>query len=257
MVSFHRSADVATDQTVDEGVTLSLPSEHAGAAAFPRVNLMPDIVAAEARTHRAKLVLVGAATASILVVGGLYLMAAGTVSAAQDQLDQAQARSASLATEAAKYADVPAVQAQVQNAQAQTYQAMGGEVRWSFLLNNLALTIPPGTTLNTFTGTVNPNPPTTSTAALPASVASSPFVSVLGHPGVGTITYAGAAMGYPNVANFLDAQAKQATLLDPYVTSVIAGATGETGSDKGVTFSSSATVTATALSHRYDAKAGS
>jgi len=257
MVSFHRSADVATDQTVDEGVTLSLPSEPGGAAAFPRVNLMPDIVAVEARTHRAKLVLVGAAAASVLVVGGLFLMAHSTVSAAQDQLDQAQARSASLATEAAKYADVPAVQAQVKSAQAQTYQAMGGEVRWSFLLNNLALTIAPGTAISTFTGMVNPNAPTTSPAAGPASVTSSPFVSVLGHPGIGTITYAGEAMGYPNVASFLDAQAKQATLVDPYVTSVIAGAKGATGSDKGVTFSSSATVTANALSHRYDAKAGS
>jgi hypothetical protein len=217
---------------------------------------MPDVVAAEARVHRARMVLVGATVASLAVVGGLYAMGAGAVSSAQDQLDSATAQGATLAAEAAKYADVPKVQAQVTAARTQQYQALGGEARWSFLLNNLALTIPAGTSLTSFTGTITGVPPAPAGAA--ASTAGAPpagtVTSALGHPGIGTITYVGEALGYPQVANFLDAQAKQKTLVDPFVSAVNA-ATGNGG--KGLTFTSSATVTAAALSHRYDVKAGS
>jgi hypothetical protein len=256
MVSFHRSAQVATDQPDGGAADAAYPSEQRSAAAFPRVNLMPDVVAAEARVHRARVVLVGATAASVLVVGGLYLVSMGAVSASQDRLDTANAASAQLATEAAKYSDVPKVQAQVQAATAQQFQALGAEARWSVLLNNLALTIPAGTSLTNFTGTITSQPPAAAGAApAPASGApASGTVSILGHPGIGNITYQGEAVGYPQVANFLDSQAKQKTLIDPFVTSVTAPTDSTV---KGLTFSSSATITAAALSHRYDPKAGS
>jgi len=153
---------------------------------------------------------------------------------------------------------VPKVQAQVKNMQTAVYAAMGGEVRWASLLTNLAITIPSGTSLTSFTGNVNPNAPTTAAPAKAGAPAGEqPFVSVLGNPGIGTITYAGEALGYPQVAAFLDSQAKQKTLLDPYANSVIAAKPDSSGAGKGVTFSSSSTVTATALSHRYDQLAGS
>jgi Tfp pilus assembly protein PilN len=265
MVSFHRSGSTATDQSDSEAVNLAVPSAARSAAAFPRVNLMPDVVAAEARVHRARMVLVGATVASLAVVGSLYALGAGAVSSAQDQLDAATAQGASLAAEAAKYADVPKVQAQVTAARTQQYQALGGEARWSFLLNNLALTIPVGTSLTSFTGTITGVPPApagASASSQAGAAAASPVgappagtvVSVLGHPGIGTITYVGEALGYPQVANFLDAQAKQKTLIDPFASAVNANtATG----GKGLTFTSTATITAAALSHRYDVKAGS
>ena len=258
MVSFHRSAQTATDQSEPEAVNLtSLPEQHS-VAAFPRVNLMPEVVAAEARVHRARVMLIGATAASVLVVGGLYLMSMGAVSQAQDQLDAAQATGAQLASEQAKYSDVPKVQAQVQAATAQQYQALGGEARWSFLLNNLALTIPAGTSLTNFTGTITGVPPAagsaTSASSAPGAAPAGTVTSVLGHPGIGVITFQGEALGYPQVANFLDSQAKQKTLVDPFASSVTA-ATGQTA--KGLTFTSTATITAAALSHRYDPKAGS
>ncbi len=256
MVSFHRSGNTATDQSDREAVNLAVPSAPRSAAAFPRVNLMPDAVAAEARVHRARMVLVGATVASLVVVGGLYAIGAGAVSSAQDQLDAATAQGATLAAEAAKYADVPKVQAQVTAARTQQYQALGGEARWSFLLNNLALTIPVGTSLTSFTGTITGVPPAPAGAAAstPGAPAPGTVTSALGHPGIGNITYVGEALGYPQVANFLDAQAKQKTLVDPFVSAVNAAtATG----GKGLTFTSTATVTAAALSHRYDVKAGS
>jgi Tfp pilus assembly protein PilN len=252
MVSFHRSAQVATEEQPEtEAVPLAAPVEQRSAAAFPRANLMPDIVAAEARAHRAKLVLVGASVASVAVVGGLYLMAAGAVSESQDRLDAAQSTTARLATEQAKYSDVPKVEAQVAAAAATQYVALGGEVRWSFLLNNLALTLPAGTSLVNFNGSVTEEPPNPADAS---ATDGQQIVSALGNPGIGTITYQGEAAGYAQVANFLDSQAKQKTLLDPFVNSVTAPTEA---TQKAWTFTSTTTVTAAALSHRYDLKAGS
>lgn len=261
MVSFSRSANHAADTEV-EAVEVAAPALPASSAAFPRVNLMPAIVADEARAHRAKMVLVGATVASVLAVGGLYLMALGSVNDAQNELDAASAQSAVLNAEAAKYADVPKVQAQVAYSQTQAYQALGGEVRWSFLLNNLSLTVPAGTSLQSFQAVVSEFPPAGAAAAKPGSGQTS-YNGVLGHPGVGTITYSGEATGYPQVAAFLDSQAKQVTLIDPYVNTVTAnsttaggGTTPNAGASKGLQFKSVATITDKALSHRYDLKAG-
>jgi Tfp pilus assembly protein PilN len=249
MVSFHRSAQVATEEQPEtEAVNLTAPVEQRSAAAFPRVNLMPEIVAAEARAHRAKMLLVVGTVASVAVVGGLYVLAAGTVAESQDRLDAAQSTSARLATEKAKYSDVPKVEAEVAGAVAQQYTALGGEVRWSFLLNNLALTLPAGTSLVSLNGTVSDVPPDSA-----AGAGDSQVQSVMANPGIGSLSYQGEAVGYAQVANFLDSQAKQKTLIDPYLSSVTAP-TDTT--QKAMTFASSATVTAQALSHRYDVKAG-
>jgi Tfp pilus assembly protein PilN len=252
MVSFHRSAQVATeDQPQSEAVNLTAAVEQRSAAAFPRVNLMPEIVAAEARAHRAKMLLVVGTVASVVVVGGLYVLAAGTVAESQERLDAAQATSARLATEKAKYSDVPKVEAEVAGAVAQQYTALGGEVRWSFLLNNLALTLPSGTSLVSLNGSVSDVPPDPGAGGTPGG--SNQVQSVMANPGIGSISYQGEAVGYAQVANFLDSQAKQKTLVDPYLSSVTAPTDATT---KAMSFASSATVTALALSHRYDVKAG-
>jgi Tfp pilus assembly protein PilN len=252
MVSFHRSAQVATeDQPESEAVNLTAAVEQRSAAAFPRVNLMPAIVAAEARAHRAKMLLVVGTVASVVVVGGLYVLAAGTVAESQERLDAAQATSARLATEKAKYSDVPKVEAEVAGAVAQQYTALGGEVRWSFLLNNLALTLPSGTSLVSLNGSVSDVPPDPGAGGTAGG--SNQVQSVMANPGIGSISYQGEAVGYAQVANFLDSQAKQKTLVDPYLSSVTAPTDTTT---KAMSFASSATVTALALSHRYDVKAG-
>ncbi len=253
MVSFHRSAQVAAaDQPEIEAVNVPAP-EPRSAAAFPRVNLMPEIVVAEARAHRAKMLLVVGTVASVVIVGGLYYLAAGTVAESQDRLDAAQATSAQLATDKAKYSDVPKVEAQVAAVVAQQYTALGGEVRWSFLLNNLALTLPAGTSLTSLNGTVSEGPQGAG-AATGTPAGGNQVTGVNGNPGIGTLTYQGEAVGYAQVANFLDSQAKQKTLVDPYLSSVAAPT--DTTTSPAMTFAATATVTAQALSHRYDVKAG-
>jgi Tfp pilus assembly protein PilN len=265
MVSFSRSGRDVVEQEAGGVHTLAAPVP-ASAAAFPRVNLIPDVIAEEVRVRRARLVAAGAVAASVVAVGGLYLMAANDVTAAQEELDLATARAAVLATEAAQYAEVPAVRASVESAKAQQYQAMGGEVRFSLLLNDLALTMPRGSSLTAFRATVTGEAPAVAgatTAAGPAGQEAAAGVSsVLGNPGLGTITYEGEARTYGDVASFLDSLAKQKKLLDPYFSAAALNdadeaAAGATAPATGYTFVATSTVSDVALSHRYDLKEGS
>jgi len=251
------SAAVVDENAPEETPAVAAPSVPQSSAAFPRVNLMPDEIAEEARIRRAKLALVGAAAVSVAVVGSLYMLAGAEVNSAQESLDQATARGAVLATEVAQYADVPKARADLASAQAQQYLAMGGEVRWSFLLNNLSLTMPRGTSLTEFKGTIDGVPP----AAAKAGPNDATSVSILGKPAIGEITYAGEARGYTDVAALLDVLAKQKTLVDPYpgavqVAEAAATGSGTTGGGQGYTFNATASVSDKALSHRYDIKDG-
>jgi Tfp pilus assembly protein PilN len=240
------------------------PSIPTSAAAFPRVNLMPDEIAEEARIRRAKLVLAGAAVVSVGAVGALFMMAGAEVSSAQESLDQAAARGTVLAAEVAQYSDVPAARADLASAQAQQYLAMGGEVRWSFLLNNLSLTLPRGTSLTEFKGLINGLAPTPGAAGAATGTTAGGQASILGKPAIGEIQYAGEARGYTDVAALLDVLAKQKTLVDPYpgtvqsaeavTTGVSAGTTASIG--KGYTFTATSSVSDKSLSHRYDIKDG-
>lgn len=265
MVSFSRSEGQVQEQEGGGVHTLSAPVQ-TSAAAFPRVNLIPEAIAEEARARRARLVAAGAVAATVVAVGGLYFMAANDVTAAQEELDVATAQAAVLATEAAQYAEVPAVRASVESARLQQYQAMGGEVRLSFLLNDLALTMPRGSSLTAFRATVSGEAPDSAAAGstAPAGQETAAGVSsVLGNPGLGTITYEGEARTYGDVASFLDSLAKQKKLLDPYFSaatltesdSTVAGT--KAAPPSGFTYVATSTVSDAALSHRYDLKEGS
>jgi Tfp pilus assembly protein PilN len=264
MVSFSRSGREVAEQEAGGVHTLTAPVP-ASAAAFPRVNLIPEVIAEEVRVRRARLVAAGAVAASVVAVGGLYLMAANDVTAAQEELDLATARSAVLATEAAQYAEVPAVRASVESAKTQQYQAMGGEVRFSFLLNDLALTMPRGSSLTAFRATISGEAPEMATGAAAAAgqETAAGVSSVLGNPGLGTINYEGEARAYGDVASFLDSLAKQKKLIDPYFSAAVLNDTEEAASGAtappatGYTFVATSTVSDAALSHRYDLKEGS
>ena len=77
------------------------------------------------------------------VVGFLWYSAHSSVAGAQQELAAAQAPADTpFRSEAAKYADVPKTYAQVTAAEAELTTAMGNEIRFSFVLNDLSLTIP-------------------------------------------------------------------------------------------------------------------
>ena len=256
MVSFGRNRSVDELEAPEESVSSAAPVTPPQAA-FPRVNLIPEQIALEAHVRTAKRIAGACVAVSALVVGGLYYMASSEAASAQDQLDAARARSATLAAEQVKYAEVPKLQAELRSAQAQEVLAMAGEVRWSTLLNNLSLTVPSGVGLTTVRGTITGSPVQ---AATPGS-SNQGQTSITGIPGVGAVTFEGEALDQPHVATFLDTLARGGALIDPFATQVSANASATPGSasgaissTQGVTFSATATISPKALSHRYDAK---
>ena len=248
MVSFGRKSAVAEATPEELEVAPAAPVEVSttnGLGVFPRANLIPDQIAAEAKVRTAKVVLGVAAGACVLLVGGLYLMAANEVNSAQDQLDSAHAQSALLASQAAKYADVPRVRADLATATAQQASALSGEVRWSTVLKNLGLTIPPGVSLNSLQATVSGSAP---------GAAGAGTSSVLGNAGIGSLQYSGEAQDDARVASFLESVAKNTGVIDPFATQASVANVTTSAGPSFVNFTASATITSKALSHRYDAK---
>jgi Tfp pilus assembly protein PilN len=211
---------------------------------LPRVNLLPPEIEEARRFRKVQVGLGGGVLATAAVVGLLTVLAASGVHDAQEDLDASTARQTALQGQVAQYAEVPVVQARVDAAESQLGLAMGKEVRWSYFLNDLSLTIPRKVWLTSMTVTQ----PVDDT-----SVVAAPTTTYL-TPGIATVTFAGNAYTHPDVAAWLDGLAKQKGLTQPYFTSstkqAIAG-------EDAVTFSSQATVTEDLLSNRWTQKAGS
>ncbi len=125
---------------------------------------------------------------------------------------------------------------------------MGNEVRWSFFLNDLALTLP-SVSLDTLAAT-SPAP------GAPAQEQRRPrrrstSAADPQRTAVGTMSVSAKAFTYNTVANWLDSLAELPTVADPYVGSLTAGTEEAT---KIVTFTSTGDVTEKALSKRYQAE---
>ncbi len=215
-------------------------------AATPRVNLLPPEIA-EARTVRkVRIGLGAAAVASLAVAGLLFLSASRDADQAQQELDASNARSAQLQAKTAEYAEVPKVIAQVEAAKAQVSQAMGQEVRWSYYLNDLSLTVPKRVWLTSMSVTQNVD----QVAGAPA-VAADPLNPV----GLGSITFEGRAYRHNDLAAFLESLAKQDGYTAPYFSDSTVEPIGDR--DDAVRFTSTVTLTDDALSGRWTPKAGS
>ncbi|MEA2346973.1 MAG: hypothetical protein QOG62_760, partial [Thermoleophilaceae bacterium] len=78
-------------------------------ATLPQVNLLPPEIEQQRRFRRVQVALGGAVLASIVVAAGLFVVASGQVSSAQDDLDANKAQAAQLNTKVADFAEVPLV----------------------------------------------------------------------------------------------------------------------------------------------------
>ena len=204
---------------------------------LPKVNLLPPEIAEGARFRSAQWVMGLALAAAVASVGALTYLAAGDVSTAQDQLTSAQATGATLQSQVAKYSQVPVVYAERATAKAQLDQAMSQEVQYSYVLNDLSLTMPAGVWLTNIT--------ITQPVDLPGSIK-----GAWGNPANGSVTMIGNASSLPQVAGWLQALATQKSYLDPYLTST-QSTTAQGQSTAGYTFTSSVALAPQALSNRY------
>ncbi len=203
---------------------------------FPRVNLLPAEIAEEQRFRTIRAVMALAVVAAVAGVGGLWYLAHNQVTTAEEALATQQALNANLVAEQAKYADVPVVYAAVAAAQSDLNLAMGQEVRYSFVLNDLSLTIPSNVWLTSLVVTQDVDSTT-------------PVVSPLGTPGIGTMTVQGVAFKQNNVASWLSSLNKSDYYADPYFSS----STDAEPIDGQplVDYDSSVTITDQAYSNRY------
>ena len=211
---------------------------------LPRVNLLPPEIGAARRLRTLKAGLGAGVGASVLVVGALVLLAAGQVSAAQDDLDASKARGTALQAETTKYDEVPAVYAAVAAKQAQLELAMGREVRWSYFLNDLSLTTPGKVWLTSVAITQN----------VDQSAVAAPVAPTYGTTGIGTLVVRGSGGTHNDVAAWLRSLAGQKAVADPYFTR---STEEKIGDQDSVSFDSQAVITEAALSGRFTDKAGS
>jgi Tfp pilus assembly protein PilN len=216
----------------------------AGVAALPRVNLMPPEIADAQRFRRLQLAMGAAVLLSAVIVGGLYVHAKSGVSSAQADLTSAQAQQAALQTQLTGLDSVKTTYAEVQAKQVLLQQAMGPEIRWSYILNDLSLRIPSNVWMSVIQATESTDD------AGPASGTAAPGATA---PNYGNILFTGQALAHDDVAKWLDSLAKEKGFSQPSFTgSLLTRAT-----DPNVyTYNSSTLLNDHALSNRYT-KAGS
>lgn len=206
---------------------------------LPGVNLLPPELAEQARLRRLKVVLAGGLVVTLGVVGALYAGAASDVGDATAEVAAATARSSELQVQTRALSHVDEVYRAADEAVARLASAMGEEVRFSQFLDDLSKDVPEHVWLTDITFTQTPS--TGAEVGAPGA-------------GIGTVTFTGVGFRHDDVAAWLESLAAQKGFADPYVTDSTAGLTA---GRKTVSFTSSVTLTADALSGRYTAPEGS
>ncbi len=215
----------------------------AGVALLPRVNLLPPEIAERRAFRRIQIGLGAAVLASVAVVGLLYVSSTQGVTSAQQELDTATAQQTTLTAQAAKFRNVTAVYAQAAAAQAQLTTALGDEVRYSQLLNDLSLSVPSNVWLRNVSYIQG------------ASVGAPATVPVAGGVApVGTFTVSGIGYSHDDVAAWLESIAGLKTYANPYFSTSTEALLGNTKAV--VNFTTTADVTSKALSGRFTKPVG-
>jgi Tfp pilus assembly protein PilN len=161
-------------------------------------------------------------------VVALYMGQAARVSAAKSALQETKAQNVKLRLERTKLQSVQDVYAQVDADEALVSRAYERQVLWSVYMHNLAISIPDNVWVTQFAGTVG-TPATAGTTA------------------VGSLTFAGKAFAYNDVAAWLDSVAKVKGVTDATFTAATKQKPTTTGGRALIVFNSSASLTQAAI----------
>lgn len=201
-----------------------------------QVNLLPDSVIQDEKTRRAKIIAASMIGATLLVLVVFWLLAQQQVRQAQRDVAEQQAIATQLTAELARYADVPRVYTAREEADLALSQAMGAEILWSQILNNLSYVTPDGVKLDTMTAD------STAGAFVAGGSGTGPIDPTRA---VANLTYNGEALSYSWVSSWLLALDEDPAYLSP---TLLDSATREDGT---TTFASRALLSPDALSGRY------
>jgi Tfp pilus assembly protein PilN len=196
-----------------------------------RVNLMPPEIAEQAQLRQLQAVMGVAVLLAIVIIGALWFHERSAVSSAKDGLASAQLAEQGLQSKLASLAPVKQTEAELQAKQGLLTTALGTEVRWSYLLNDMSFRLPSGVYLTSMSVTQSANPAT-------GQIAQVSFSDIGG--------------SYNDVALTLEALAKERTFINPTFGS---STESSAGGRKTVNFSTTVGVTSQAYSGRYSAAA--
>lgn len=205
-----------------------------GPVVLPQVDLLPPEIGERQRFRKVQLGLGSAVVAAVGVVALLYVGAAHSVSSAETQVQAADQQQSALQAETARYQDVTQTYSRAAAAEAMLVGAMGQEVRYSRLLNDVSMTIPADVFLTNVT--VAQAAPGAAGAAATTGTA------------LGTVTMSGVALDHDHVAEWLESLAGEKGYKDAYLTSATEAMFG---GKKVVNWSTTVSLTPDALSHRY------
>lgn len=226
-------------------------------APVPKVNLLPpEILDARGfRKVQARLALAVAVT--VLLAAGGVAWAQRQVNSARDVLDATTAQASALHEQEARYAEVPKVTAALASAQAVREQVLAQDMLWYRLMSDIALATPSNVWLTTMNVTLSATPAsgTTSSAASTGNVTGNvtgedPLVPA----GIGKVTVTGTATSLPDVAAWLEAIVRVRGLDGATLQTVTRAS--DSGTAEEMQFTSQIVILDSALSHRYDRKAG-
>lgn len=224
--------------------TLTRPRQKSGAATalsgtLPQVNLLPPEVRAARGLRVTKRWLGLALVVTVVACVAAYGYAMLTAAAAQSGLEEAQAETARLQTEAAKYAEVPVVLRALDDAKTARETGMSTEVQWKAYLDAITAVLPANVSIDSMV----------QTGASPIAAAPAP-TDPLQLPSVGQIQFTGRTSTTPDTAAWVDALNSIPGFSDAWVSSAAV-----TEDEEGIYYTVAATVQVTdaAYSHRFAA----
>jgi len=214
-------------------------------ASVPRVNLLPPEIIEGRRFRRTQIKLAAVVVAVVLAGLAATVWSQYQVSVARSEHEVVQARTEQLRTQAAAYAEVPKVLAQVDAATTAREQAMATDVLWYRFLDELAVATPTSVWLGTLDLTMTEGTGVGNRDALTDS-------------GLGEVVVTGTAKQMPEVASWLTSVSTVRGMDVSRLQSALRKeeSVGTSTATSSISFTSAVTVTADALSHRYDRKAG-
>jgi hypothetical protein len=197
------------------------------------VDLMPPEVAARRRFRRSLRVMIATVLAAVLAAAAAFLVSWQDALAAGEELAAEQSRTTRLQTEAGRYSAVPAVLGTIDRARTSLTVAMGPEVAWYPVLDEISRTAPEPVWFEDITlAAVQPGTPSDNPIATPGAVA--------------TVTMTGSGLGHQDVVRWLDAMGGMAAWADPAFSDSTLDDSGST-----VSFTSAAVLSSEAYSNRY------
>ena len=187
---------------------------------YVRVDLLPQEIIEKAAIRKARnlAVILLVVAVFIIIIWRLFLQL--QIQSAEDELLRVEATGAQLQAEIAQYNEIPPVFAAADQGQQALTLAMGREVRWSFLLNQLSFSTPSGVDLESISGSVQ----------LEGATETSPGDVFPLQPSEGTMTFSGSADSYSQVASWLDSLQGLKDYTYPFLASASGGEASSTTS---------------------------